>query len=200
MQIDIVIPEWAGEHTLYLLSGFELAAYKEIGKSWQVKTVDGRCSCCGACCVINGVTCQFLVTQPIGKRCSLGLGRHFDCCVLVPNNFVCTQRLDEQPTATGAPNLSVEVPDWVREKTIYLLSGIELVAYRQSPGPWMIKTRRCAQCANCCKLAPCSLLEKGPTGWLCSRSADRPFHCCVAVAASCDPSCKQVFEEYVPPA
>ena len=91
MKIELELPEWTDERNIYIMAGIELAAYKNRGGKWLVKTE--RCNQCGKCCmnlrlehpfpVIDG-RCAHLEKEP-GKapkyRCALGLQRPFGCCV-----------------------------------------------------------------------------------------------------------------------
>lgn len=93
--------------------------------------------------------------------------------------------------------IEIEVPDWPdnQARETYF-RGMELVAYRNPGGPWMVKTSRCCQCGGCCygfgspfPFAPlgdekgtCEKLEKEAGNndrYLCSARMDKPFICCL---------------------
>jgi len=47
--------------------------------------------------------------------------------------------------------IELDLPDWVDERNIRILAGIELVAFKLSTDDfWKIKDGRCQQCGNCC--------------------------------------------------
>lgn len=45
----------------------------------------------------------------------------------------------------------LDLPDWVNERHIYVMAGIELAAYKlYGEDKFHIKTSRCSQCGECC--------------------------------------------------
>jgi len=105
VRIEINLPEWANERTIYIFAGVELAALKSRGGKWQTKT--GRCNMCGKCCMdlkkhsfplIDG-QCVYLKKEP-GKNdqwlCGLGILRPFGCCIGSPSKVPdCTESFEE---------------------------------------------------------------------------------------------------------
>lgn len=87
--------------------------------------------------------------------------------------------------------IEIEIPDWAKERHLYLLAGIELVAYKdQESKDWFIKTERCNSCGKCCmnlvddgqytldKNKNCIYLKADGEKWICSLGASRPLPCC----------------------
>ena len=86
----------------------------------------------------------------------------------------------------------LKLPLWALEKNIYILSGIELVAYKiWNESHWMVKTVRCNVCGKCCmklpeaQMAPiiegrCMYLTEQDDGrWSCQLDFHRPIACSV---------------------
>lgn len=47
--------------------------------------------------------------------------------------------------------ISITLPDWCDERHIFILAGIELVAYKEAQEEsFHVKTKRCVQCGDCC--------------------------------------------------
>ena len=47
--------------------------------------------------------------------------------------------------------IEIELPDWVDERNIYVLAGIELAAYKNfNSEKWHVKSVRCDRCGKCC--------------------------------------------------
>ena len=104
--------------------------------------------------------------------------------------------------------INIDIPDWTDERAIYVMAGIELVAYKLTGGKWNIKTGRCNMCGNCCQglerhswptiNGTCVHLKKEPgkdnPKYECSLRINRPFGCCVGVFAEV-PGCTERFEE-----
>jgi len=90
--------------------------------------------------------------------------------------------------------ITVELPDWTEERLIYILAGIELVAYKYPNKPLMVKTERCDMCGKCCMDlnskhffevvdGKCEHLIKevgNNKRWLCRLGISRPHSCCGA--------------------
>jgi hypothetical protein len=81
------------------------------------------------------------------------------------------------------------LPEWVNpKKTLMLISGKELVAFKQANRPWKIKEQRCNQCGECCLDFPpapfghddegkCNMLQKQGDKWECRAGANTPKRC-----------------------
>jgi len=51
--------------------------------------------------------------------------------------------------------IEIELPDWVDERHIYIMAGVELAAYKEAQETtWHVKTKRCVQCGRCCLNLP----------------------------------------------
>ena len=105
MRIEIELPDWTEERTIYIMAGIELVGYKLPQGRWQLKT--GRCNMCGKCCMnlkkhafplVNG-TCIHLQKEPGNNPrygCSQRINRPFGCCIGVPKNMSeCTEKFEE---------------------------------------------------------------------------------------------------------
>ena len=89
----------------------------------------------------------------------------------------------------------LDIPDNVvedqKERNLRLFAGIDLIAYKNRGGEWMVKTHRCSMCGECCKHLPkehpfptingqCIYLINPPgygNKWICSLGVNRPFGC-----------------------
>ena len=121
--------------------------------------------------------------------------------------------------------IELEIPDWAGQSALYLLSGIELVAYKRVERKnWVIKTDRCktakgTNCGTCCQEhtplslakilqvehnAPCIFVGKDkskPEFGRCLLGLERPFICCVSGGDPVShivrnpPDCTESFEE-----
>lgn len=50
-----------------------------------------------------------------------------------------------------AKKITIELPDWADERHIYIMAGIELVAYQiYGDERLFVKTARCSSCGECC--------------------------------------------------
>lgn len=92
--------------------------------------------------------------------------------------------------------LKIEIPEWAKERTLYVLAGRELLAIKRQNGKLKIKTVRCNNCAACCKDVPedwflgykikkgirvCRYLgDKVPVKNLCLLGIHAPLICVVA--------------------
>lgn len=79
--------------------------------------------------------------------------------------------------------IELELPDWVNERAIHILAGIERVAYKLPWACWMVKTNRCSMCGECCRKIDCPYLEKEPGNndrWRCSLGTKRSYDCCTS--------------------
>jgi len=86
--------------------------------------------------------------------------------------------------------IEIELPDWVdKDKTLMLLSGQELVAFKYPKGEWKVKEVRCDQCGECCHDTPeghtpfgstdnvCNALEFRDGKFYCTAGPNRPHRC-----------------------
>jgi len=105
--------------------------------------------------------------------------------------------------------IEIEIPEWVKDNNIYIMAGMNLLAYRYRGGLLMVKTQQCSMCGNCCMnldekhpfsdpQKACQYLEKevgDNQHWLCGLGAMRPHGC--AVAHSTYKNCTVRYEERV---
>jgi len=103
------------------------------------------------------------------------------------------------------PNL----PEWTKERHLYLFAGIELVAFRYFGEKWVIKTGRCNMCGLCCEnqegteLLPVdehgTCIHLAPSGdqKICDLGSERPFNCSIGLGRGrvADKDCTEIFEE-----
>ena len=85
--------------------------------------------------------------------------------------------------------IAFDLPDWALDRHIYILAGVELLAYKPSgENRLLIKTHRCNWCGWCCTNVPrravprkqdgsCENLVKIGKTFECSLGIARPFHC-----------------------
>lgn len=101
---------------------------------------------------------------------------------------------------------NLEIPEEYDGRTVFVMVGIELFAYKELGKPWMIKTGRCSQCGRCCKrlkdgfIFPtedgrCTHLVKRPAEnkYLCGLGSYRPIGCSTGRARNI-PECTEKFE------
>lgn len=67
--------------------------------------------------------------------------------------------------------VELDLPDWVDERRVVILAGVEEVAHYEPTGGWKIKTGRCSRCGKCC--GPCEYLNENR----CSLNARMPWEC-----------------------
>ena len=121
--------------------------------------------------------------------------------------------------------IELEIPDWAGQGALYLLSGIEIVAYKRVERKnWVVKKSRCkttngVNCGKCCqtntplglgaffkaeKDKPCIFVGKDkskPEFCRCLLGLERPFICCVSGGDPVShivrdpPDCTESFEE-----
>ena len=94
--------------------------------------------------------------------------------------------------------IEIEIPDWCDERHIYILAGIEMVAYKlYGQTVWCIKETRCNMCGACCEnlrvqplpfeditdalTTDCQYLELIGTEKACSLGMHRPVSCSVGL-------------------
>ena len=105
--------------------------------------------------------------------------------------------------------IKINLPNWTEERTIYIMAGIELVAYKVRGKGWKVKIERCNMCGDCCTKVKghpfptidgkCIYLQKEPGKnqmWRCSLGIRRPFGCCVAVSQD-NLRCTEKYEDYL---
>ena len=89
----------------------------------------------------------------------------------------------------------LDIPDDIvedqKERNLRLFAGIDLIAYKNRGGEWMVKTRGCSMCGECCRNLPkehpfptidgkCIYLINPPgygDKWICALGINRPFGC-----------------------
>jgi len=96
--------------------------------------------------------------------------------------------------------IELELPDWAGDMALYILSSMELVAFKETDKKWMIKTERCHSCGKCCGLGKegaCEhLYQRDKEIWQCNYGILRPFACCVTyVPPEANEGCTEVFKE-----
>ena len=89
--------------------------------------------------------------------------------------------------------IELDVPEWGRERRIYVLLGHEAFAVRDRQEGWFVKTERCNKCGKCCEADEnwplgtkvlddgrrvCSYLNKSGEEWACGAGGIAPFSCC----------------------
>lgn len=104
MKIELELPDWADERTLFVMAGLEMVAFKEPNKPWMIKT--GRCSQCGRCCKrlndrfvfpVEDGRCVHLVKRPAENKylCGLGFYRPIGCSTGRPRSIPeCTEKFE----------------------------------------------------------------------------------------------------------
>jgi hypothetical protein len=118
-----------------------------------------------------------------------------------------------QSLSEGCMKIDLEIPDWsIDDRTLYVFSGIELLAFKPPGEKWKLKNSRCSQCGVCCtKLnratntfvslnsfeGRCIFLRTMPDGkQLCGFGVGRPFGCCIGRdGKEVNPNCTESFEE-----
>jgi hypothetical protein len=110
--------------------------------------------------------------------------------------------------------MKVDIPDnLLQGQTLYILDGIEMVAYKSPGCNWFVKTSRCLQCGICCtKLSPAvntfyskqavngrciHLISMEDGRQLCGLGIERPFACTVTTDMKEEnPNCPVSFKEF----
>jgi len=103
--------------------------------------------------------------------------------------------------------IELKLPEWVAERAIYIMAGIELVAYKLPQARWQVKTGRCNICGKCCMNLKkhafplvdgvCIHLQKevgNNPRYECALRINRPFGCCIGVPRNV-PECIEAFRE-----
>jgi hypothetical protein len=94
--------------------------------------------------------------------------------------------------------VELDLPDWCRDSWLYLMKGIELVAYQFPGEPWKVKTGRCSMCGKCCPPNPrkprCEHLKKVGSVSPCSLGSERPWSCSVFMPGAKIEGCTEAFE------
>lgn len=79
--------------------------------------------------------------------------------------------------------IELEVPDWCEGGYLYVMKGVELVAYKWPKDPWRIKIGRCSKCGKCCMIGSpkrqCEHLKLRGTEMICSLGSERPWSCSI---------------------
>jgi len=83
----------------------------------------------------------------------------------------------------------LQLPEWINERHIYVLAGMELVAFKHKGKKWKVKISRCSMCGKCCEKLKCEHLDKNKE---CDYFLARPFSCCVGISNI--PDCTEEFE------
>ena len=85
--------------------------------------------------------------------------------------------------------IEIEIPDWCAERHLYLMAGVELIAFkRMQESTWHVKTTRCNMCGLCCQNLKGTQYVKDENGYcvnlipdggkiICRLGAMRPFPC-----------------------
>ena len=85
--------------------------------------------------------------------------------------------------------IEIDLPDWVEERRLVILAGIECVASKEpSENYWKIKETRCNQCGMCCFDYPptpygvdgegkCNKLRFDHGKWECLARTEKPYNC-----------------------
>jgi len=86
--------------------------------------------------------------------------------------------------------IEIELPDWVENSTIMILSNQELAAFKQPGKNWKVKKTRCTKCGECCLDIPkkhtpfgsddegkCNALKKNGDEWICTAGQRKPWVC-----------------------
>lgn len=107
--------------------------------------------------------------------------------------------------------IELELPDWTEERAIYVMAGVELVAFREPGKEWQVKSGRCNMCGKCCMNlreghpfpvinGRCVYLVKRPgkdcEEYECILRMHRPFGCCVGVPLNI-PGCTEKYESHL---
>ena len=75
--------------------------------------------------------------------------------------------------------IEVTIPDWATERHLYILAGIELVAFKHVDKDWKVKISRCSMCGKCCEKLGCEHLNNNKE---CDYNTARPWSCCIGVS------------------
>lgn len=97
--------------------------------------------------------------------------------------------------------IELELPDWVdKNLTLMILSGQELVAFKEPKRDWKIKKIRCIQCGECCLIDPnnvpflgenekCIYLNISGDKCACMAGEKKPFGCLIDPLKQNVPTC-----------
>lgn len=107
--------------------------------------------------------------------------------------------------------LVFDLPDWADERHIYILAGVEMVAYKLYGEETIhIKKTRCNQCGQCCEgltrwyfpltdERACGYLHRLPDHTECELGIGRPMVCCTGLQQKGKygnhPKCSVEYEE-----
>lgn len=85
--------------------------------------------------------------------------------------------------------IELDIPAWAEERNIYVMAGVEMVAYRLAhEGEFKVKSVRCSGCGKCCMDLPEGHIQRNDSGncihlvpdgekWVCDLGVHRPFSC-----------------------
>ena len=86
--------------------------------------------------------------------------------------------------------VTLDLPDWIDERNLYIFAGIEPVARRLvSVRQWEVKVKRCSSCGKCCEnlgkspfgdVGRCQMLKTVGKGGECIMGVHRPHGCSVS--------------------
>jgi len=110
---------------------------------------------------------------------------------------------------TMPDRIEIDIPEWAKDNNIYIMAGMNLLAYRFRGGPLMVKTEFCSMCGKCCSNingkhpfltvdGRCTYLVKevgDNDRWLCGLGGFRPHGCAVTTPDA--EYCTVRFEEVV---
>ncbi len=98
--------------------------------------------------------------------------------------------------------ITLDLPDWIKERHIRVFAGIEEVAKKYTGTKWKIKKVRCDMCGKCCMEVPknwrlgvdkktgwCQHLQYYANEYRCNAPGGRPFYCCCGDAEDQDFCC-----------
>jgi len=89
--------------------------------------------------------------------------------------------------------VELDLPEWTNERHLYLMAGIELVAYKHHGEDWKMKVSRCSMCGKCCEQTNhgegCEHLKDN----MCSLGVKRPWVCCISHEIT-TPGCTEKFD------
>lgn len=104
--------------------------------------------------------------------------------------------------------IELELPDWVEDKHLFVMAGIEVVAYKHLGEPWKIKTGRCNYCGKCCMNfdendssfkdqvvdGHCIHLVNYGEQWVCDLGSARPWDCSTVIRPQNIPECTEEYK------
>jgi len=103
-----------------------------------------------------------------------------------------------------------DLPEWTGERDLYVMAGLELVAYKHQGDVWKVKTSRCSMCGTCCenigkypgteffpinKDGSCGHLKNDGYKRVCGLGVSRPFSCSIGLGLNSYSGSTERFEE-----